>query len=51
MGCCGTTTNQGVKLANTIIPMKDIKTIEKWTIGAVARRRFKKFVQIKTIAC
>ena len=51
MGCCGTTTNKGVKFGKDVIPMKEVKIIEKWTTGAVARRRFKKFVQIKTIAC
>lgn len=28
----------------------DVKMLHKWAKGAVARRRFKKFIQIKTIA-
>lgn len=51
MGCCGTTTNKGVKYGDRVIPMKEIQIIEKWTTGAIARRRFKKFVQVKSIAC
>jgi hypothetical protein len=50
MGCCGTTTNKGVKFGKDIIPMKMVQILEKWTCGAIARRRFKKFVQVKTIA-
>lgn len=29
---------------------KEVKQLHKWAKGAVARRRFKKFVQVKTIA-
>lgn len=32
------------------ISKKDIKTIEKWGRGALARRRFKRIVQTKMIA-
>ena len=32
-----------------IIPAKDLKTIQKWTNGAIARRRFKRMVQMKQI--
>ena len=28
----------------------DVKMLHKWAKGAVARRRFKKFIQIKSIA-
>jgi hypothetical protein len=34
----------GVKTSN------DVKMLHKWAKGAVARRRFKKFIQIKSIA-
>ena len=48
MGCSGK--QQSVKYTHNMkerkILAKDVKTIEKWTQGALARRRFKKLVYL-----
>lgn len=44
MGCGANSSKLGK------IPEKDLQSLKKWGKGAVARRRFKKLVQQKTIA-
>ena len=51
MGCSGN--QQSVKYTHNMktrtIKGKDLNTIQKWTSGALARRRFKRLVQMKSI--
>jgi hypothetical protein len=47
-----TSKQAGAKIVSAPAPKatKEVKSLHKWAKGAVARRRFKKFVQVKSIA-